>query len=235
MDLVNAQQARRALDYLVGFNLSPLLWKKIRYGLSAGRVQSPALRMIVEREEEIEKFVSQEYWDLEAALFANEKSFTAKLTYFDAAKLEQFSITNETQAEEVKATVLKAAQGQLLVAKVEKKQRKRNPASPFITSTLQQEAARKLGFTVQRTMRIAQQLYEGVELDAGSSGLITYMRTDSSIWHKMPSPNCELIAERYGKENVPDEARVYKTKAKNAQEAHEAIRPTSALSHTGIS
>lgn len=230
MDLVNAQQARRALDYLVGFNLSPLLWKKIRYGLSAGRVQSPALRMIVEREEEIEKFVSQEYWDLQADVEAEKKPFVAKLTVFDGEKLEQFSITNSEKAEEVKAALIKAAKGKLKVAKVEKKQRKRNPAAPFITSTLQQEAARKLGFAVQRTMRIAQQLYEGVELDSGSVGLISYMRTDSvNLAQDAITEIRQLITERYGKENVPDEVRAYKTKSKNAQEAHEAIRPTSVM------
>jgi len=230
MDLVNAQQARRALDYLVGFNLSPLLWKKIRYGLSAGRVQSPALRMIVEREEEIERFVSQEYWDLEAAVEAEKKAFTGRLTMYDGTKLEQFSITNDKQAEDVKKHLVKESKGKLRVIKVEKKQRKRNPASPFITSTLQQEAARKLGFAVQRTMRIAQQLYEGIELDSGSTGLISYMRTDSvNLAQDAISELRHLIGERYGKENVPDEARIYKTKAKNAQEAHEAIRPTSAI------
>lgn len=230
MDLVNAQQARRALDYLVGFNLSPLLWKKIRYGLSAGRVQSPALRMIVEREEDIEKFVTQEYWDLEAAVEAEKKAFTAKLTHYESTKLEQFSITQADEAEKIKAALLKATKGKLTVAKVEKKQRKRHPAAPFITSTLQQEAARKLGFAVQRAMRIAQQLYEGVELDSGSTGLITYMRTDSvNLAQDAITEIRELISERYGKENVPDEARIYKTKAKNAQEAHEAIRPTSAM------
>ena len=230
MDLVNAQQARRALDYLVGFNLSPLLWKKIRYGLSAGRVQSPALRMIVEREEEIEKFITQEYWDIGAALEAAKKAFAAKLTFYEGVKLEQFSITTQDRAEEIKTHLLKVANNKLKVAKVEKKQRKRNPAAPFITSTMQQEAARKIGFTVQRAMRIAQQLYEGVELDSGSTGLITYMRTDSvNLAQDAINEIRELIAERYGKENVPEEARVYKTKAKNAQEAHEAIRPTSVM------
>jgi DNA topoisomerase-1 len=230
MELVNAQQARRALDYLVGFNLSPLLWKKIRYGLSAGRVQSPALCMIVEREEEIEKFITQEYWDLQAAVQAEKKAFSAKLTVYDGTKLEQFSITNQDQAEAAKTQIEKIAQGKLQVYKVEKKQRKRHPAAPFITSTLQQEAARKLGFTVQRTMRIAQQLYEGIELDSGSAGLISYMRTDSvNLAQDAILELRELITERYGKENLPEEARVYKTKAKNAQEAHEAIRPTSAL------
>lgn len=230
MELVNAQQARRALDYLVGFNLSPLLWKKIRYGLSAGRVQSPALRMIVEREEEIEKFVTQEYWNLEADCLATDKSFKAKLSVFNGEKCEQFSIVNEKQAEEVKSTVIKAAKGTLIVEQVEKKQRKRNPASPFITSTLQQEAARKLGFTVQRTMRIAQQLYEGISLDSGQTGLITYMRTDSvHLANDAITEIRQLIGERYGDKNVPEEPRIYKTKAKNAQEAHEAIRPTSVL------
>lgn len=228
MDLVNAQQARRALDYLVGFNLSPLLWKKIRYGLSAGRVQSPALRLIVERELDIEKFVSQEYWDLQAQVEANKKAFEAKLTVYQGVKQEQFTINNQDDAEKVKAALLKFANGKLKVIKVEKKQRKRNPASPFITSTLQQEAARKLGFAVQRTMRIAQQLYEGVELDSGHTGLITYMRTDSvNIAQEAITDIRDLIKERYGKENLPDEPRIYKTKSKNAQEAHEAIRPTS--------
>jgi DNA topoisomerase-1 len=230
MELVNAQQARRALDYLVGFNLSPLLWKKIRYGLSAGRVQSPALRMIVEREEEIEKFISQEYWDLQASLEAEKKTFTAKLTIYAGVKLEQFSMIDEKQAEAAKASLVQVAQGKLRVNKVEKKQRKRHPAAPFITSTLQQEAARKLGFTVQRAMRIAQQLYEGVELDSGSVGLISYMRTDSvNLAQDAISELRELITQRYGKENMPDEARIYKTKSKNAQEAHEAIRPTSSM------
>lgn len=230
MDLVNAQQARRALDYLVGFNLSPLLWKKIRYGLSAGRVQSPALRMIVEREEAIEKFVSQEYWDLEASVFAEEKAFNAKLNIYAGNKLEQFSITNADDAEQIKKSLLKKAHGKLTVLKVEKKQRKRNPTAPFITSTLQQEAARKLGFTVQRTMRLAQQLYEGVALDEGGTGLITYMRTDSvNLSQEAIQDIRAFINERYGKACIPDEARIYQTKSKNAQEAHEAIRPTAAI------
>src|SRR3990167_7235231 len=179
MELVNAQQARRALDFLVGFNLSPLLWRKIRRGLSAGRVQSPALRMIVEREEEIEKFVSQEYWDITADTSARTQPFTAKLIIYQGEKLEQFSITTAEQAEKIKIDLQQVAQGKLQVVKVEKKQRKRNPAAPFITSTLQQEAARKLGFTAQRTMRTAQQLYEGINIGEGTVGLISYMRTDS--------------------------------------------------------
>lgn len=228
MELVNAQQARRALDYLVGFNLSPLLWRKIRRGLSAGRVQSPALRMIVEREEEIEQFVSQEYWDLEAALAAKEQAFTARLAVYEGNKLEQFSIINAEQADDIKKKLLKVADGKLHVIKVEKKQRKRNPTAPFITSTLQQEAARKLGLTAQRTMRIAQQLYEGIDIGNGAVGLISYMRTDSvNLAAEAIEEIRHFITERYGKENLPDELRVYRTKAKNAQEAHEAIRPTS--------
>ncbi len=230
MELVNAQQARRALDFLVGFNLSPLLWRKIRRGLSAGRVQSPALRMIVEREEEIEKFVSQEYWDIVADTEARKQAFNAKLVTYKGEKLEQFSLTTTEQAEDVKKVLLKAAKGKLLVTKVEKKQRKRNPAAPFITSTLQQEAARKLGFTAQRTMRTAQQLYEGIDTGNGAVGLISYMRTDSvNLAQEAIAEIRVLIAERYGKNNVPEEPRVYKTKAKNAQEAHEAIRPTSVI------
>jgi len=230
MELVNAQQARRALDYLVGFNLSPLLWKKIRRGLSAGRVQSPALRLIVEREEEIEKFVPQEYWDLTADTEAHKQAFTAKLSVYKGEKQEQFSITQTEPAEKAKQYLLKAANGKLLVTKVDKKQRKRNPIAPFITSTLQQEAARKLGFTAQRTMRTAQQLYEGIDTGGGAVGLISYMRTDSvNLADEAIAEIRALIIDRYGKENLPDEPRVYKTKAKNAQEAHEAIRPTSVL------
>lgn len=228
MDLVNAQQARRALDYLVGFNLSPLLWRKIRPGLSAGRVQSPALRLISEREEEIEKFQSREYWTLEAEATKAKQTFPAKLVEYAGEKLEQFSVTTEAVAKAMEEKLLTLAKEGLLVTKVEKKQRKRNPAPPFITSTLQQEAARKSGFTTDRTMRIAQQLYEGVSLGKeGAVGLITYMRTDSvNLAQESVHSIREFIAARYGKENVPETARVYQTKAKNAQEAHEAIRPT---------
>jgi DNA topoisomerase-1 len=232
MDLVNAQQARRALDYLVGFNLSPLLWKKVRRGLSAGRVQSPALRLIVERELEIEKFKNQEYWTIESDLLATKQKFSAKLAEYQNEKIEQFTVTNSEQAANIKADLEKQAKGKLVVSKVEKKQRKRNPAAPFITSTVQQEAARKLGFTAQRTMRVAQQLYEGVEIGTGSVGLITYMRTDSiNLAAEAIAEIRDLIVKRYGKENLPDEVRVYTTKSKNAQEAHEAIRPTSAFRH----
>lgn len=228
MELVNAQQARRALDYLVGFNLSPLLWKKIRRGLSAGRVQSPALRLIVEREEEIERFEAQEYWTIEADNAIKQQPFKAKLTQYNNEKLKQFSINNETDAKAAKETLLAAANGKLTVVKVDKKQRKRNPSAPFITSTLQQDAARKLGFTARRTMMVAQQLYEGIDIGTGTVGLITYMRTDSvNIANEAIDEIRELIVSRYGDDNLPKEARVYKTKSKNAQEAHEAIRPTS--------
>ncbi len=229
-NMVNAQQARRALDYLVGFNLSPLLWKKIRRGLSAGRVQSPALRMIVERELEIEAFVKKEYWSHTAQLSAEEQAFKAKLIQYEGEKLKQFSITDEEHAQKVKQTLIAAADGQLIVEKLEKKQRKRNPAAPFITSTLQQEASRKLGFSTKKTMMVAQQLYEGIEVDGETAGLITYMRTDSvNLSEEALTQLRELIAEKYGKENVPKEPRSFKTKSKNAQEAHEAIRPTSAF------
>lgn len=237
MDLVHAQQARRALDYLVGFNLSPLLWKKIRPGLSAGRVQSPALRLIVEREEEIERFQSQEYWTIEGEVLkpldnqsdGQGHAFTAKLIEYQGDKITQFSITNEKEAHQVEKNIAKAAKGKLTVLKVEKKQRKRNPAAPFITSTLQQEAARKLGFSAYKTMRVAQQLYEGIDLGQdGSVGLITYMRTDSvTLANEAIEEIRKLIEQRYGKENLPEEPRVFQTKSKNAQEAHEAIRPTS--------
>jgi DNA topoisomerase-1 len=228
MDLINAQQTRRALDYLVGFNLSPLLWKKIRRGLSAGRVQSPALRLIVEREEEIEQFKAREYWTIEADLNKDKQDFTAKLTYSEGDKLTQFSIKNEKDALGIQKSLTEQAGGKLTVVKIDKKQRKRNPAPPFITSTLQQEASRKLGFTAQRTMRTAQQLYEGVEIEGEGIGLITYMRTDSvTLAQEAVAELRDFIAQRYGKENLPKEARQYKTKSKNAQEAHEAIRPTS--------
>ena len=231
-ELINAQQARRALDYLVGFNLSPLLWKKIRRGLSAGRVQSPALRMIVEREIEIENFKPREYWTLESDLTRDGQNFVARLTHYNDQKLKQFSITDDGGANAAKAALLKAADGQLIVDNVEKKQRKRNPTAPFTTSTLQQEASRKLGFTASRTMRVAQQLYEGMDIGGETVGLITYMRTDSvNLAQEALDELRAYIPERYGEQALPAEPRVYKTKAKNAQEAHEAIRPTSIL-HT---
>ncbi len=228
MDLVNAQQARRALDYLVGFNLSPLLWKKSAAGLSAGRVQSPALRMIVERELEIEAFKPREYWSVEADLKKDRQPFVAKLHTFGGERVQQFTIDNGDRAHEVEQALLDAAGGQVSVAKVEKKQRRRNPTAPFITSTLQQEASRKLGFSTQRTMRVAQQLYEGVDTGGGAVGLITYMRTDSAILPPKPSTTFATHREAHGADKLPKTPHRYKTRAKNAQEAHEAIRPTSA-------
>jgi len=235
LELVNAQQARRALDYLVGFNLSPLLWKKVRRGLSAGRVQSPALRMICEREEEIGAFVAQEYWTIEGEGSHSSQSFPLKLLEYRGQKVEQFSFTNETQAREVERAIRAAAGarpeggGELRVLAIDRKQRRRNPAPPFTTSTLQQEAARKLGFNARRTMRLAQQLYEGQDIGEGSVGLITYMRTDSvSLAAEAVREIREVAARLYGKDEVAEEPRVYKTKSKNAQEAHEAIRPTAA-------
>lgn len=228
MDLVNAQQARRALDYLVGFNLSPLLWKKIRRGLSAGRVQSPALRLIVEREEEIERFVAQEYWRIMANCQHDKAAFEARLTHYQGEKLHQFSITQGEEAHRLRDHLLQQAQGVLVVDNIEKKQRKRKPAAPFITSTLQQEAARKLGFTARKTMMVAQQLYEGIDIGSGTVGLISYMRTDSvNLSNEALEDTREFIINRYGHDNYPGGPRVYKTKSKNAQEAHEAIRPTS--------
>ena len=225
--MVDAQQARRALDYLVGFNLSPLLWKKIRQGLSAGRVQSPALRMIVDREAEIEKFDPQEYWTIEAdtnKLDDTERKIEARLTLLGDEKIKQFSITDEAGATAAEKTLSAAANGQLRVKTITKKQRKRNPAPPFTTSTLQQEAARKLGFSAQRTMRTAQRLYEGID----GTGLITYMRTDAvNLAGEALAEIREYIGKEYGQDQTPDEPRMFKTKSKNAQEAHEAIRPTS--------
>jgi DNA topoisomerase I len=229
-DLINAQQARRALDYLVGFKLSPLLWKKIRRGLSAGRVQSPALRMIVERELEIEQFESREYWSITADLAAEGQGFKARLTHLRNEKLDQFSIVNESTATDAQTRLKASAQGVLTVQRVEEKERKRNPAAPFTTSTLQQEASRKLGFTTRRTMTVAQQLYEGIDLGGETVGLITYMRTDSvTLANEAVAELRELIAKRFGVQNVPEKPPVYKTKSKNAQEAHEAVRPTSAM------
>ena len=228
-DLVGAQQARRALDYLVGFNLSPLLWKKVQRGLSAGRVQSPALRMIVERELEIEAFKAREYWSIEADVSKNEQSFASRLVAYHGDKVEQFSFENEAAAREVESTIVEAAAGELKVLNVAKRQRRRNPTAPFTTSTLQQEASRKLGFNTQRTMRVAQKLYEGIALPGEEQvGLITYMRTDSVTLAEVAITEIrEVIAERYGARNVPEEPRTFKTKTKNAQEAHEAVRPTS--------
>jgi DNA topoisomerase-1 len=230
--LVNAQQARRALDYLVGFNLSPLLWKKVRRGLSAGRVQSPALRLIVEREDEITKFKAQEYWTIEALAEQAAQQFPARLLTFDGAKVEQFTFGDESSVRAAEQKIRDTARGVLTVARVDKKQRRRNPAAPFTTSTLQQDASRKLGFSAKQTMTVAQRLYEGIDIGEGAVGLISYMRTDSvTLGNDALEELRAVITERYGADNLPEEPRRYTTKAKNAQEAHEAIRPTSAARH----
>ena len=231
MPLVDAQQARRALDFLVGFNLSPVLWRKVQRGLSAGRVQSPALRMIVEREEEIEAFRAREDWTVEAECAHPTQAFTAKLSKLDGKKVEQFTITNADAAEDARARIAAAAGGSLHVTDVASKERKRRPAPPFTTSTLQQEAARKLGFTTRKTMQVAQKLYEGVALgDEGTVGLISYMRTDSvNLSQEALGELRDVIARDFGTASLPDKPNFYQTKSKNAQEAHEAVRPTSAL------
>ena len=230
-DLVDAQQARRALDYLVGFNLSPVLWRKVQRGLSAGRVQSPALRMIVEREEEIEAFIAREYWTVEAECAHPTQAFTAKLNKLDGKKFEQFTVTDGDTAEAARKRIVAAANGVLQVTDVVSKERKRRPSPPFTTSTLQQEASRKLGFTTKRTMQVAQKLYEGVAIgEEGAVGLISYMRTDSvSLSAEALSELRDVIARDFGTRALPDKPNVYQTKSKNAQEAHEAVRPTSAL------
>ncbi len=232
IDLINAQQARRALDYLVGFNLSPLLWKKINPGLSAGRVQSPALRLIAEREQEIEAFNPQEYWTIAADCRAEKQPFNARLLTLDGKKAEQFTLTNEADATAARNRLLAAAGGQLIVSSVDKRERKRNPAPPFTTSTLQQEGVRKLGLSASRVMRLAQELYEGVDIGAGAVGLITYMRTDAvTLSQDAITEIRSHIGQRYGAPYLPASPIQYKTKSKNAQEAHEAIRPTS-VAHT---
>ena len=224
LNLVDAQQARRVLDRIVGYKLSPFLWKKVKGGLSAGRVQTVALRLIVEREREIEKFNSEEYWSVDAKLLAGTKSFKAALYGFaDGKKIDVIP-----NAEEADKIVSALGGAEYIVSALKKGTRKKQPAPPFITSTLQQEASRKLGFTGQRTMRIAQQLYEGVDVPgAGTTGLITYMRTDSlRISEEARVAAYKYITGRYGKEYLPEKPRYFKTKS-GAQDAHEAIRPTS--------
>ncbi|PLX78484.1 MAG: type I DNA topoisomerase [Desulfuromonas sp.] len=224
-ELVDAQQARSILDYLVGFNLSPFLWKKIRYGLSAGRVQSVALRLICDREQEIKAFVQQEYWSIKAELTGStEQKFEAKLNRLDGKKLDKLAIGNQTEADELVAGL---QQQTFSVAKLEKKEKKRNPAPPFTTSTLQQEASRKLGFSARKTMQVAQKLYEGIAISEETVGLITYMRTDSVVLSSMATDEArEWITGKFGAEYALDKPRVFRNKAKNAQEAHEAVRPT---------
>lgn len=224
MELVDAYLARRALDYLVGFNLSPVLWRKLPGARSAGRVQSVALRIVVDREMEIEKFKAQEYWSVEADLIADSPPFTARLVKHAGKRVQRLDIVSEAMAMAAREAV---HSGDFTIKSVEKKPAKRSPAPPFTTSTLQQEAARKLGFTAQRTMQAAQKLYEGVD-DTG--GLITYMRTDGVyVTPEGITQAREAIGQRFGPAYVPAEPRYYKTKAKNAQEAHEAIRPTNIL------
>ena len=227
--LVNAQQARRALDYLVGFNLSPLLWRKIRPGLSAGRVQSPALRLIVERELEIEAFKSQEYWSVHLDTQKNKLPFSAKLFQYQGKKLEQLSIAGEAAYNKIFEN-LSAAKLPPKVVRVDKKAKQRYAAAPFTTSTLQQEGVRKLGMSADRVMRIAQQLYEGVDIGGQAIGLISYMRTDSvNLANEAVAEIREYIGSNFSADYLPRTQPVYKSKAKNAQEAHEAIRPTSIL------
>ncbi|MEY2758454.1 MAG: hypothetical protein RIR33_2232 [Pseudomonadota bacterium] len=222
--LVDAYLARRALDYLVGFSLSPVLWRKLPGSRSAGRVQSVALRIIVDREIEIERFVTQEYWNVAARLSVNGAEFEARLTELEGQKLQKFSLPNAQAAARALAAV-KA--GDYRVASVEAKPVRRNPPPPFTTSTLQQEAARKLGFSASRTMQVAQRLYEGVSIAGENTGLITYMRTDGvQMAEEAYAAARSAIARNYGKDYLPEGPRRYTSKAKNAQEAHEAVRPT---------
>ncbi len=225
-DLVDAYMGRRALDYLVGFSLSPILWRKLPGSRSAGRVQSVALRIICDREHEIEKFIPQEYWSILAQVQTTKKEqFWTKLTHLRGEKLDKFTINNEVLAKD--ATDLIDSADDLAVIKVEQKETKRQPYAPFITSSLQMEASRKLGFGAARTMRLAQQLYEGINIGGETAGLITYMRTDGiSLSPEAITQARSVIEEDHGKQYVPSSPRVYKSKSKNAQEAHEAIRPT---------
>jgi DNA topoisomerase-1 len=225
MNLINAQQARRALDYLVGFNLSPVLWRKLPGSRSAGRVQSVALRLICEREGEIEQFQKEEYWDI-GAQFTTPKgdSMTARLVHYAGDKCEKFTFTHEAGA---KAAVAELEKARYSVSAITPKQVKRQPYAPFTTSTLQQEASRKLGFGAKRTMQLAQKLYEGVPINGETVGLITYMRTDGVyVANEAIQQARQLIAKEHGDEYLPSSPRMYQSKAKNAQEAHEAIRPT---------
>lgn len=225
MDLVNAQQARRILDRLVGYKISPLLWKKVKKGLSAGRVQSVAVKIILDREDEINEFVPEEYWSITARLEADGSPFEAK---FHQLRGEKTELSNEEQVKEI----LKEIEDKnYVVTEVKEKERTRNPSAPFTTSSLQQEAARKLNFRAAKTMSVAQQLYEGVELGKeGTVGLITYMRTDSTrIAQSAQEEAKEYITGKYGESFVPETFRQYSKKNANAQEAHEAIRPTSVL------
>ncbi len=229
-DLVEAYLARRALDYLVGFTLSPVLWRKLPGARSAGRVQSVALRLVCDREMEIEAFRPQEYWTLEALMRTGAgDTFTARLSAIDGKKVDKLAIGNETDARRIEAAITSAP---FRVDSVQSKPVRRNPQPPFITSTLQQEASRKLGLSSARTMQLAQRLYEGVDLDGDTVGLITYMRTDGVQMAEEAIASCRsVIGSRFGDRYVPDAPRRYTTKARNAQEAHEAIRPTDLTRH----
>lgn len=224
-DLIDAYLARRALDYLVGFSLSPVLWRKLPGSRSAGRVQSVALRLICERETEIEAFKADEYWSIEAKLQTPDGApFKARLTHLSGNKLDKLDIGSEAEAS---AAAARIQSKNLKVHKIEKKEQRRNPAAPFITSTMQQEAARKLGFGASQTMRVAQKLYEGIDVGGETVGLITYMRTDgTTLSQDAVNQARNLIVKDYGDKYLPSSPRLYKSKAKNAQEAHEAIRPT---------
>lgn len=224
--LVHAYLARRALDYLVGFNLSPVLWRKLPGARSAGRVQSVALKLICERELEIEKFIPREYWSVSADFTTqNGDKLPTRLTLLKGGKVEKFTLTNEAEAMAAKDAI---ESGRFKVNRIESKPGQRNPSAPFTTSTLQQEAARKLGFNAKRTMQIAQLLYQGIEIDGEATGLITYMRTDGTqIAPEAVTETRDVIKADFGPDYLPEKAREYQTKAANAQEAHEAIRPTS--------
>jgi DNA topoisomerase-1 len=226
MDLVDAQQARRILDRLVGYSLSPLLWRKVRSRLSAGRVQSVALRLVVEREREIEAFNPVEYWSIAAELRPEKvkESFIAKLAKADG---EDPVLGNQTVVQPILEDMESAA---YVISKIKRGERRRKPSAPFTTSTMQQEASRRLGYTARRTMALAQQLYEGIDLGEGAVGLITYMRTDSTnVAETAQAEARQYIGERYGERFLPPEPPKYQTKAKGAQEAHEAVRPTSVM------
>ncbi len=228
MQLVDAYLARRALDYLVGFSISPLLWRSLPGAKSAGRVQSVALRLVCEREDEITAFVPQEYWSITTLLSTpSNETFSAKLTHLKGEKLTKFDLNNQTTAQEAENIVKNAS---FKVSNIERKQTKRNPAPAFTTSTIQQEASRKLGFSAKKTMQLAQNLYEGVDIGGETVGLITYMRTDSvALSTEATTAIRELIEKEYGKDYLPEKPRIYKNNSKNAQEAHEAIRPTNVM------
>ena len=232
-NLIDAQQARRALDYLLGFKVSPILWRNIMSGLSAGRVQSPALRMIVEREREREAFIQREYWTLTALFDKENQQIEGKLVEWRGAKVLQFTIDNEELAEEAQSELRAAAAASgLVVSDVKTAPVKRSPPPPFITSTLQQDAVRRLGMSVQGAMRTAQQLYEGLPINGRDVALITYMRTDSlTLSSEAMKDLRNAIGEGFSADYLPAKPRLYKTKAKNAQEAHEAIRPISAAKY----